>query len=94
MPTSRDLHGIHGALWEAITGDFYERPDNEPLTLASYDAATGVRAFVEPVAVGDSLIDMPLFLAPRRHVLVPLEETYQKAFDSVPRRWRVVLDPE
>ena len=52
-----------------------------------------VRAFVEPVAVGDSLIDMPLYLEPGRHVAVPLEETYRLAFESVPRRWRTVLEP-
>ena len=42
-----------------------------------------MRAFVEPVAVGDSLIDMPLYLEPGRHVAVPLEETYRLAFESV-----------
>jgi hypothetical protein len=52
-----------------------------------------VRAFIEPVAVGDTLIDMPLFLEPGRHVAVPLEETYRLAFESVPRRWRTILEP-
>jgi hypothetical protein len=51
-----------------------------------------VRAFVEPVGVGDVLIDMPLFLDPGRYVAVPLEETYRSAFDDVPRRWRMVLE--
>jgi hypothetical protein len=35
---------------------------------------------------------MPLYLEPGGYVLVPLEATYQAAFDAVPRRWRRVLD--
>ncbi len=92
-PTSRDLHGIHGAIWDEVAGAPYDRPDDKPLTLAAYEAGGVVRAFVEPVAVGDSLIDMPLYLEPGRHVAVPLEETYRLAFESVPRRWRTVLEP-
>jgi hypothetical protein len=57
------------------------------------EAGVGVRAFIEPVAVGDTLINMPLFLQPGRYVEAPLEETYRIAFDSVPRRWRAILEP-
>ena len=39
------------------------------------------------------LPDMPLFLVPGGHVLVPLEKTYMAAWDGVPRRWRKVIDP-
>jgi hypothetical protein len=92
-PTSRDPQGIHGAIWDEVAGDDYARPDDKPLTLAAYEAAAGIRAFVEPVAVGDTPIDMPLFLEPGRHVLVPVEETYRTAFHSVPRRWRAGLEP-
>lgn len=62
------------------------------MTLAAYESGASIRAFVEPVAVGDTLIDMPLFLEPGRHVAVPTEETYRLAYGSVPRRWREVLD--
>jgi hypothetical protein len=91
--TSRDPQGIHGAIWDEVAGQEYARPTDKPLTLASYEAGAGVRAFVEPVGVGNPLIDMPLFLHPGRYVAVPLEETYRLAFDSVPRRWRTILDP-
>ncbi len=64
--------------------------DLQPTTAQSGES---VRAFVKPVEVGDRLIDMPLFLDPGRYVAVPLEETYLIAFDSVPKRWRKVLDP-
>ncbi len=90
-PTSRDPDGIHGALWDHVTGETYTRPPEKPLTLAAYEASTGLRAFVEPVAVGDPLPEMPLFLGPNRHVPVPLETTYQAAFDAIPARWRDVL---
>jgi hypothetical protein len=51
-----------------------------------------VRAFIEPIGAGDTLIKMPLFLEPGRYIETPLEETYQAAFASVPRRWRTVLE--
>ena len=91
--TARDPHGIHGAIWDAVAGEDYARPNDKPLTLASYESGVLIRAFVEPVSVGDALSDMPLFLEPGRYVEVPLEETYRIAFDAVPRRWRAILDP-
>ncbi len=91
-PGPRDPSGIHAALWEELTGETYVDPSPGPLTLASYDASPGVRAYVETVAVGDALVDMPLFLEPRAHVEVPLEATYQAAWLAVPRRWRAVLE--
>ena len=92
-PTRRDPQGIHGAIWDEVAGEEYTAPPDKPLTLAAYEAGAVVRAFVEPVGVGDTPIDMPLFLEPGRHVAVPIEETYRVAFDFVPRRWRTVLEP-
>ncbi len=91
-PTSRDPQGIHGAIWDEVAGQDYARPEDKPLTLAAYEAGAKVRAFVEPVGVGDVPIDMPLFLDPGRHVAVPVEETYRQAFESVPGRWRAILE--
>jgi hypothetical protein len=91
-PGPRDPQGIHGAIWEEIADDSYRRPDDRPLTLAAYDAGPPKTAYVEPVAVGDPLPDMPLFLLPGRYVNVPLEATYQAAFQHVPQRWRRVLE--
>jgi Protein of unknown function (DUF4058) len=91
-PTRRDPHGIHGAIWEALTNEDYTAPAGKPLTLAAYEAATGVRAFVEPVAVGDALPEMPLFIKPGGHVPVQLESTYQSAWEAVPRRWQSVIE--
>jgi hypothetical protein len=91
--TARDPHGIHGAIWDEVAGEEYLRPADKPLTLAAYESGCGVRAFIEPVCVGDVLIDMPLYLDPGRYVAVPLEETYRAAFNAVPQRWRTVLEP-
>jgi len=45
-------------------------------------------AFIEVVAVGEALPDMPLFLSSERYVNVPLEATYQSAWNAVPQRWQ------
>jgi hypothetical protein len=91
-PTRRDPNGIHGAIWEALTDEEYSAPRGKPLTLAAYEAEMGVRAFVEPVAVGDALPEMPLFIEAGGHVPVALESTYQSAWEAVPRRWRSVIE--
>ncbi len=56
--------------------------------MVAYTGGLERPAFIEPVAVGKPLPDMPLFLRPPRHVMVSLEETYQTAFAGVPERWR------
>lgn len=91
-PGNRAPHGIHAAIWEEIDGREYRAPAGKPLTLAAYETALSVRAYIHPIAVGDSLPDMPLFLEPNGCVQVPLESTYQTAFSAMPRRWRQVLE--
>ena len=83
--TARDPQGIHGAIWDEVAGQEYVRPSEKPLTLVAYEAASRIRAFIEPVGIGDRCRDMPLFINPGSHVDVPLEETYRVAFDYVPR---------
>jgi hypothetical protein len=87
--TPRDPDGIQSL----IGGDFADStitlPPDKPLTLVSYATdGTRKRAFLEAIAVGDVLPDMPLYLTPDFYVNVPLETTYRAAFDAVPRRWR------
>lgn len=91
-PGPRDSNGIHGAIWEEIADASFRLPADKPLTLVGYSAGLKKRAYIEPVAVGDVLPDMPLFLRPGVHVPVPLEETYQTAWQNVPQRWRQVLE--
>ena len=46
----------------------------------------------EPLAVGDSLPDMPLFLTTDLHVRVPLETTYQATWNSLPEEMRTAVE--
>jgi hypothetical protein len=91
-PTKRDPQGLHAALWSEIEDENFQPPPDKPLTLAAYAAGEPIRAFVQPVAVGDALPDMPLFLNPSLYVLTPLEATYQAAWRGVPKRWQKVLE--
>jgi hypothetical protein len=63
-PSKRDPLGIHKALWDQFEEEDLELPTDKPLTLASYDAGPTRVAYVEFVAPGDPLPDMPLFLQP------------------------------
>jgi hypothetical protein len=90
-PGNFDPQGIHGAIWEEIA-EAWVAPSERPLTLVGYESALTVRAFVQPLAIGDVLIDMPLYLEPGGYVLVPLESTYARAFDALPKRWRSVVE--
>jgi hypothetical protein len=93
-PGPRDPQGVHAAIWEDFTGDdSYRLPQDKPLTLAAYESGLGVRAYVEHFAVGDSLVEMPLFLYAGGHVPLELDATYRSAFRAVPRRRRTVLEP-
>ena len=44
-----------------------------------YAPSSITEAFIETIAVGEALPDMPLFLEPEAHILIPLEMTYQVA---------------
>jgi len=93
-PGSRDPNGVHAAIWE-IAGGWYELPAATPLTQVSYCAGVNeYEAFVEPVALGQPLPELPLFLTPDFYVMLPLEATYQAAWAEVPARWQRVLAPQ
>jgi hypothetical protein len=90
-PTRRDPHGIHRAIWgEGREGDF-ALPCDKPLNCVSYVGSPVVEVFLEPVAVGDLLPEMPLFLTPESYVPVPLESTYRSAWEAVPAFWQEAL---
>ena len=75
-----------------ISDDSFVAPRDKPLTLAAYSAGRPTTAYVEPIAEGDALPEMPLFLDPWSYISVPLEPTYQAAWRGVPQRWRRVLE--
>jgi len=96
LPTRRAPDGIHGAIWNNISSsdEDYHQPDDKPLTLVAYQSKMfiGVTAYVEPIAIGDLLREMPLYVNNEGYVSVPLQETYDRAFAAVPRRWANVLE--
>ncbi len=92
-PGRRDPNGIHAAIWAMVEDDPFQLPPERPLTLVAYECETITHAYIETIAVGEVVPDMPLFLEPGAHVLVPLEATYRTAWDTVPARWQRVIAP-
>jgi hypothetical protein len=91
-PSRLDPQGIHKAIWDAFVEEDFGLPSDKPLTLASYEAQTPPIAYVESVAVGDVLPDMPIFLKPGEWVPVPLEATYQTAWAFFPAPLKRLLE--
>jgi hypothetical protein len=91
-PGLHDPRGMHGAVWERFDDEPYEAPAGEPLCFASYVAGPRPVAYLEHLAVGAPLPQMPLFLNPDRYIYIPLEATYQAAFRGLPAFWRDVLE--
>jgi hypothetical protein len=86
--------GMHGAVWQRWFDAEYDLPESQPLTLASYESRgrDPVAAWIEHLAVGDPLIDMPLFLREDYYVNIPLQPTYDQAFRGLPEVFRTVLE--
>jgi hypothetical protein len=91
-PTPRDAFGMHKVIWDEIEEEDFTFPDGKDRILASYETGGERVAYVEPVAVGDSLPDMPLFLTNYLHVMVPLEPTYQATWDASPEELRIAVE--
>ncbi len=79
-PGPRDPQGVHPLIWADFGPPDYAPPAGRPLTLAAYAAGPVQRAFVEPTAVSEPLLDMPLFLTPDEYVPTPLDATYAAAW--------------
>ena len=87
-PTRRDPEGNRPAIWSGINDEPFALPADKRLTLASYMAGTFKTAYVEPVAAGDSLPAMPLFLDAKKYIRVPLEETYEATWKACPEEFK------
>jgi len=91
-PSRRDPQGIHKAIWEQILDEPFELPPDKPLTVAAYMGGELKKAYVEPVAVGDPLPELPIFLDVRTYVPAPLESTYQSTWLKCPEPVREVVE--
>ncbi len=81
-PSPRDPQGVHKAIWDTIRDEPFPLPPDKPLTVASYFAGSTKAAYVEPVAVGDPLPSLPVFLDSGLYVPAPLESTYQTTWQE------------
>jgi hypothetical protein len=92
-PGRHDPSGLHGAVWDRFDPETpYELTAERPLTLAAYAAGKPPRAYVNHLAVGDRMPEMPLFLTADHYVDLPLEETYTAAYAGMPVFWREVIE--
>jgi hypothetical protein len=93
-PTERDPYGVHRVIWDELADAdmHFEFPPGKDRILASYDSGREKAAYVEPIAVGDGMPGMPLFLFEGRYVNVPLEATYQRAWALLPRDLQVIVE--
>jgi hypothetical protein len=91
-PTPRDPLGMHKVIWDEIIEEDFAFPAGKDRILASYETGGERAAYLEPVGVGDTLPDMPLFLTNYLHVMVPLEPTYQATWDASPEDLRLAVE--
>jgi len=91
VPGKHDPRGMHGAAWSFFDTQEYELPIDRPLSLASYLAGQIPEAYLEHLRFGQTLPEMPLFLTPEVYVPLPLEATYESAWDDMPSFWQDVL---
>ena len=91
-PTTRDPQGIHKAIWDELGEEPFELPPDKRLTVASYLGGDIPTAYVEPVAVGDPLPSLPIFLSEERYVPAPLETTYQEAWRVYPALLKELIE--
>jgi hypothetical protein len=94
----QDPQTLHKLIWDEFdAGVPFALPSDEPLLLASYRAAVPLveftpEAFIEPFRVGADLPDMPAWLDTDLYVYVPLERTYQAAWDVCPPDFRYLVE--
>ena len=86
-----DPQGIHKVIWDEIREEPFELPPDKPLTLAAYSAGAPKKAYVEPVAAGDPLPRMPVFLDSDTYILAPLEPTYLATWETCPEPLRELI---
>ncbi len=96
-PGPRDPHSLHKLIWDEIEEMPFEMPSDEPLLLAAYrigDESVGLSpvAYLEPFRVGAKMPDMPAWIDADSFVEVPLERTYQSAWDECPSDFRYLVE--
>ncbi len=90
-PSSGKQCETHQAIWAEVANLDHVLSGKKTGVLSSYQAGVVPNVFIEAIAVGDSLAGRPVFRNEDQYMPVPLEETYQKAWETVPEYWREVI---
>jgi hypothetical protein len=91
-PGKHDPRGMHAAFWSLRSAEAHGVDSAQPLGLSAYRSDLAPTAYFQPLAVGNPLPEMPIFLTPDRYVNVPLETTYAESWQGVPGRWKTVIE--
>ncbi len=63
---ARDPQGLHQAILDELSDERFEEVLGKPLVAASFLGGDLPEAYAEPLAVGDPLPSLPIFLSPER----------------------------
>lgn len=91
-PSTRDPQGIHKAIWDRFQEEEFELPTGKSLTAVAYAAMKKKTAYVEPLAIGDPLPSLPIFLDASLYVPAPLETTYNETWSKCPAPLRNLVE--
>lgn len=91
-PTSRDPFGIHKAIWDEFVDEPFAFPQGKDRIVVSYKAGVERVAYIEPLALGDALPEMALFLSSEFHVATPMESSYATAWEASPQELRAAVE--
>lgn len=90
-PGPRDPEGLQKLLWDEFAENDFALSSDKPLSEGSYIGGPCPEVFIECTRFAAPLPEMPLFLSADFYVPLPLEATYQAAWEGVPAYWRDVL---
>ncbi|VTU00793.1 Uncharacterized protein OS=Candidatus Entotheonella sp. TSY2 GN=ETSY2_30415 PE=4 SV=1: DUF4058 [Gemmataceae bacterium] len=92
-PTPRDPQGLNKLILDEFGTNTFEPPPGKPLSAAAYLAGDDPTAYLEPLAVGDALPALPIFLTEDVYVPAPLEATYAESWAVYPQLLRDLVAP-
>ena len=88
-PHAFDPRGMLDAVWDRVAGEASSLLGRSAGTIC---VGSTLRLFAEPLTVGDSIPDIPLFLTADRFVPLPLGEGYADAWETMPPDEQTELD--
>ena len=96
-PGPRDPYSLHKAIWDDFEDVPFDLPADERLLLAAYRAGdpsfeSPAVAYLEPLAVGAAMPDMPAWIDRDAFVDVPLESSYNAAWVTCPADFRTLVE--